>query len=57
MKMNDQDCIAIMESWPARFNETIHCKPNDKVNSNLADLSPVDNYWRGALALTGACRP
>lgn len=50
--MNDQDCIAVVESWLARFNEAIRRKPSDKVDSTLADLFQVDSYWRDALALS-----
>ena len=50
--MNNQDCIAVVDSWLARFNEAIASEPNEKVDNNLLALFHVDSYWRDALALS-----
>ncbi len=50
--MNDQDCIAVVDAWLARFNEAIVEKSNDKGDNNLAELFHKDSYWRDALALS-----
>ena len=52
VKMNDQDCIAVVDSWLARFNEAIAGESNEKSDNNLAGLFHIDSYWRDALALS-----
>jgi cation diffusion facilitator CzcD-associated flavoprotein CzcO len=52
MNMNDQDCIAVVDSWLARFNEAIVGKSTEQGDNTLADLFQTDSYWRDALALT-----
>jgi hypothetical protein len=52
LKMNDQDCNAVADSWLARFNQAIADKSNEKVVDDLAGLFHRDSYWRDALALS-----
>jgi putative flavoprotein involved in K+ transport len=52
MEMNNQDCIAAVDSWLARFNEAIADQSNEKGDNKLADLFHRDSYWRDALALS-----
>jgi cation diffusion facilitator CzcD-associated flavoprotein CzcO len=52
MKMDDPNCIAVVDSWLSRFNEAIAGRSNEKVDNNLAELFQIDSYWRDALALS-----
>jgi cation diffusion facilitator CzcD-associated flavoprotein CzcO len=52
MKMNDQECITVVDSWLARFNDAIADKSNGMVDKKLAELFHSDSYWRDALALS-----
>jgi putative flavoprotein involved in K+ transport len=52
MEMNDQDCIAVVDSWFSQFNEALADKSTDKADNDLSDLFQIESYWRDALALS-----
>ena len=52
MKLNDQDCTAVVDAWLASFNQAITGKSDGPVDTNLTALFHSDSYWRDALALT-----
>ena len=52
MKLNDQNCIAAVDAWLARFNQAITGKSDEPADTNLTALFHIDSYWRDALALS-----